>query len=83
MDVDSGKLIRDMSPEQAQGLGLVPVPGELQADAEEALDGKEETTVNLRENSPLANWARGKQRCKRLVARGTRDMAKASRRRNR
>ncbi len=84
MDVESGRLIRDLAdvPDWMKSF-YKPVPAELQPDAEEELGDVASAVVNLRERSPLADWARSKQRCKRINRHGSREIAKASRKRNR
>ncbi|WP_425059209.1 hypothetical protein SCACP_38880 [Sporomusa carbonis] len=81
MNVDNGHLIK-LAQYEAMRAGYQPVPPELQTEAERELAGKNESFVDLKAASPLANWA-AKKRAERDKKNDKRRMAKESRRRNR
>jgi hypothetical protein len=82
MNVDTGEL-RMLTTEQMQALkdSFMPVPDDLQEDAKKELSGKESTIIDLKADTPLARWA-GQER-KHQKKNNRRQMAKASRRKNR
>ena len=90
MNVDNGHLIRlgiaekpkDFRQEIQRRMAYFDVPPELQFEAERELDGKNETYVDIKANTPLANWA-SKKRTERDKKKNKRHMAKKSKRRNR
>jgi|GEM_PF-7013103 hypothetical protein len=67
---------------KAAAAGFTPVPKKHEAEAEKHLDGKDSALVDLKANSPLANWAREERRHSKCRKAKTK-MAKASKRRNR
>jgi hypothetical protein len=80
MDVNSGRIVEDIEslPIDVRKL-FTPVPEHLRGDAENALAGRSEVTVNLNEQNNLTAWAanvRKKQRTRTKIA-------KQSRKRNR
>lgn len=88
MDTSNGHLIRNlMDVPEILRHRYTPVPGYLQADAEEELGRQDEAMVDTNADAPLANWARQhqKHRCKRQVgtSKTRRQTASSSRRRNR
>lgn len=87
MNINTGEIImlRDqLGTEELEKVfksGLTPIPEELQSNAEEALGGRDQTTIDLGGNTPLANWARQERQHRKKSNKVK--MAKASRSRNR
>lgn len=81
MNVNTGELMM-LSAENMKLLynKFTSVPDELQDEAKKELAGKEKTVVDLKADTPLANWAK---RERNKVKSNRAKMAKASRRRNR
>lgn len=77
MNPDTGHLIRTQEG-QVLPPGYVPVPEELQANADKALAGRNETYIPKHSGGRLGQWA-----AKWRKARHRQQMAAASRRRNR
>lgn len=86
MNVNTGELIAVGNGEElkelmkAWGDDLRQVPPELQGEANKALNGNSRTFIDLKADTPLANFAK-KERSKNKKAK--RKMAQASRKRNR
>lgn len=83
MNPYTGRLTRltdDEAKELYDGVNwrMIPVPEELQPEAEKALGGLKETVINLKAKSPLADFAAAQRK-----QNSRKKMQKASRRRNR
>jgi len=84
MNVDTGELIRlAMNADIAELIkkGFTPVPEELQEEANRELGNKDSVMVDMKKNTPLANWANRTKAANKKKAKNK--MARASRRRNR
>jgi len=83
MNVDTGEL-RRFEKEKAEELlkeEFVPVPKKHKAEANKELGDKDSVIVDMRKDTPLANWANRTRVANKKKARNK--TARASRRRNR
>ncbi|SMC38133.1 hypothetical protein [Papillibacter cinnamivorans] len=82
MNIDTGELRMFTADQMKEFVGVfTPVPSELQDEARKALGGEESTVIDLKADTPLANWAKSERKHKAKSNRAK--MAKASKRRNR
>lgn len=84
MNVDTGELRRmaiDGKELELIKQGFTQVPTELQEEANKALGNRSSVFVNMKKDTPLANWAKKTRAENKKKAK--RKMAKASKRRNR
>lgn len=91
MNIDNGHLIRLDVADEGSNYGqeikkrmeeYFAMPPELQVEAEREFAGNNETYVDLKAATPLANWA-ARQRAKRDKQKNKRLMSKKSKQRNR
>ena len=79
MNPETGQLVENLKAVPVEfRQDFVPVPNELQGEAEKALGGLKETTIDLKARTLLANFAARERKAK-----NKRKMQKESRRRNR
>lgn len=63
MDINSGRLVADLnSISEEDRRHFTPVPNRLLAAALAMLAGQAETTVNVRQRSPITDWARSERK---------------------
>ena len=78
MNTETGELYKRSPYDDELRKGFIAVPEELQPDADLALGDNDSVVIDLKANTPLANFARKVNKAKRR-----RKMATASKRRNR
>ncbi|WP_342422928.1 hypothetical protein [Paenibacillus sp. FSL E2-0178] len=71
MNIDTGELIRLKQSQPVSG-GFVPIPRELQREANKQLGDNESVIVDLSSNGPLSKWAKALRKKRRKAARESR-----------
>ncbi|MEK4328955.1 hypothetical protein MKX70_24250 [Paenibacillus sp. FSL R7-0312] len=71
MNIDTGELIRLKQSQPVPG-GFVPIPRELQREANKHLSEKDSVIVDLSSNGPLSKWAKAQRKKRRKAVRESR-----------
>ena len=71
MDVNTGELIRLKQSQPVSG-GFVPIPRELQREANRQLGEKDSVIVDFSSNGPLPKWAKSQRKKRRKAVRESR-----------
>jgi hypothetical protein len=71
LNIDTGELIRLKQSQPVSG-GFVPIPRELQREANKQLGDNESVIVDLSSNGPLSKWAKAQRKKRRKAARESR-----------